>query len=339
MIWGPPGVGKSSIVRDIAKRKGIGFIDIRLAQREPIDIRGLPVPKEDGVHWVISSEWPRDPESKGIILFDELTAADRTLQVAAYEMILDRRLGDLYTVPKGWYIIGAGNRTSDRAASVTLSSALANRFMHVELEANVKDWNNWALKNNIYLDIIGFIASNPDYLFNMDENPGRGFPTPRSWERVSTMLKLAERNGYNEIVDVAIEGLVGVSAKEAFNGYIEKIKNKYNVLELMRNFNGSEQLPKESSELYTIIRTMVYYLWRPENKAEQEKLLDGFFKISLSVHSSFAILAMYMAIQGRGEDDSDFYSKKILEHKLYPDWLEKHGVPLKNLKEKLKADE
>ena len=80
----------------------MGFIDVRLAQREPVDIRGLPVPKENGVEWIVAAEWPRDPQSKGIILFDELTAADRSLQVAAYEFILDRRLGHLYRVPDGW---------------------------------------------------------------------------------------------------------------------------------------------------------------------------------------------------------------------------------------------
>ena len=84
MVWGAPGLGKSSIVRKAAEDRGIGFIDVRLAQREPVDIRGLPVPGPDGVKWLVASEWPRDPASRGIILFDEITAADRSLQVAAY---------------------------------------------------------------------------------------------------------------------------------------------------------------------------------------------------------------------------------------------------------------
>ncbi|MBO4630993.1 MAG: AAA family ATPase, partial [Lentisphaeria bacterium] len=127
MVWGAPGLGKSTIIRELAKEYGVDFIDVRLAQREPVDIRGLPVPTEKGVEWRVSAEWPRDPNSKGIILFDELTAADRSLQVAAYEFILDRRLGDLYKVPDGWYICAAGNRTEDRAVATTMSSALANR--------------------------------------------------------------------------------------------------------------------------------------------------------------------------------------------------------------------
>jgi len=143
MVWGGPGLGKSTILRNIAEEKGIGFIDIRLAQREPVDIRGLPVPNEDSVSWLISADWPRDPKSRGILLFDELTTADRSMQVAAYEIILDRRLGDLYHLPDGWYIIAAGNREEDMAVSMTMSSALANRFMHVELCESPPEWVRW----------------------------------------------------------------------------------------------------------------------------------------------------------------------------------------------------
>ena len=157
----PDGLGRSgirqiSIIRELAREYQVGFLDIRLAQREPVDIRGLPVPDKDGVKWLVSSEWPRDPDSRGIILFDELTAADRSLQVAAYELILDRRLGDLYSVPEGWYICAAGNRTEDRAVSTTMSSALANRFLHVELESDVDCWSKWAISHDVHPATIGF---------------------------------------------------------------------------------------------------------------------------------------------------------------------------------------
>ena len=331
MIWGPPGVGKSTIIRDIASDLGIGYIDVRLAQREPIDIRGLPVPKEDGIHWYISAEWPRDKDSKGIIIFDELTAADRTLQVAAYEFILDRRLGDLYTVPDGWYIVGAGNRASDRAVATTMSSALANRFLHVELEPDVESWIKWAIRNDIHPYVTGFIRFRPDCFFNMEGNLERGWPSPRSWERVSTMLHLMENNGNatRRMMDASIEGLVGSGAGIEFNAYREWSDKISNVFEMMTKPDSEITIPERADQKYAICSAMIYHLWRGKDEQQQKALLDGFFRISLKLSSDFAAMAMIDAMYGLDPSRSDEYSKYLLEHPLYPEWQKKHGKVLK----------
>lgn len=334
MIWGPPGIGKSSVIRDIAQDLGIGFIDVRLAQREPIDIRGLPVPKEDGVHWYISAEWPRDKESRGIIIFDELTAADRTLQVAAYEFILDRRLGDLYTVPDGWYIVGAGNRVSDRAVATTMSSALANRFLHVEIEPDAESWVKWALRHNVHPAVIGFVRFRPDVFFNMEGNLERGWPSARSWERVSTMLHLTEKEGKkSRVLDIAIEGLVGAEAGVEFNAFREWGNELQNALNLMLNAKGSFDVPTRADQKYALCAGMVYHLWRGKNSEEQKKLLDGFFRITMQLSSDFAAMAMQDAMFGREVEKSDEYAKLLIEHPLYKKWMDKHGPALrKNMK-------
>ena len=211
MLWGAPGVGKSSVLRELCQQLGIGFVDVRLAQREPVDLRGLPVPEDDQVRWLLSSEWPRDKNSRGIILFDELTAADRTLQVAAYEFILDRRLGDLYQVPDGWLICAAGNRSEDRAVAMTLSSALANRFCHLELKPDLEQWIGWARSCALHHDVISFLRFRPQYFFNMDGNLERGWPSPRSWERVATLLTHGQNlSGASQ--GLMIQGLVGQGA-------------------------------------------------------------------------------------------------------------------------------
>ena len=227
MVWGAPGVGKSTAVRELTQELGIGFIDVRLAQREPVDMRGLPVPdeKENSVKWLVSGEWPRDPASRGIIMFDELTAADKTLQVAAYEFILDRRLGALYNVPDGWYIMAAGNRIEDRAVSCAMSSALANRFLHVEVAAEANSFLEWAKENNLHPAVTGFIKFRPELLFSQEnEDLQRGWPSPRSWERVSTMLKIAEKNQRKSSLKYTIPGLIGQGAASEFMAFY---KNMY----------------------------------------------------------------------------------------------------------------
>ena len=320
MLWGAPGVGKSTLIRNLAQEYGVGFIDVRLAQREPVDIRGLPVPTDNGVEWKVSAEWPRDPKSKGIILFDELTAADRSLQVAAYEFILDRRLGDLYEVPDGWYICAAGNRTEDRAVSTTMSSALANRFLHVELESNADNWLEWAVSNEIHPSVSGFIRFRPGMLFNQEnENLERGWPTPRSWERVSTMLKILSDD--EKLVRNTVYGLVGNRAGVEFMAF-HKTAQRLNVKEMMLDPACEITIPPKADLRYALCAGVAYYVWRGNTEKEAQALLDGFFRISLELSSDFAALLMMDVLKG-GEHCKG--ATKLYSHPKFKEWEKKHG--------------
>ena len=321
MLWGAPGVGKSAVVRNLAQEYGVGFIDVRLAQREPVDIRGLPVPTDNGVEWRVSAEWPRDPESKGIILFDELTAADRSLQVAAYEFILDRRLGELYKVPDNWYICAAGNRITDRAVAATMSSALANRFMHIELECDVDNWLYWAGKNEIHPAVTGFIRFRPQMLFNQtDENLERGWPTPRSWERVSSVMKILPDD--TDLIRNAVYGLVGNRAGIEFISFCKTIQN-FNVREMMLDPAIEVIIPERADVRYLLCSSVAYFVWRGKTEAESAALLDGFYRISLALSSDFAALLMMDAING-GKHCSG--AKKLYSHPRFQEWQKKHGT-------------
>lgn len=331
MVWGGPGVGKSTILQNVAKETGIGFIDIRLAQREPVDIRGLPVPREDSVSWLISSDWPRDKDSRGILLFDELTAADRSLQVAAYEIILDRRLGDLYHLPDGWYIVAAGNREEDMAVSMTMSSALANRFMHVELQESPPEWVKWGLQNGIHPTVIGFIRFRPDLLFHQEnENLERGWPSPRSWDRVSTLLHRFKDTERPNLLDKLIYGLVGNQAGMEFMAFKEIATQFEDTYELMTNPNKKISIPARPDQRYAFCAAVAYHLWRGTNDAEEQKLLDGFYRITLALPSDFATMLMMDALTGnRKTNDPSMFANKLYNHKDYTAWADKHGKAMR----------
>ena len=329
MIWGAPGIGKSSIIRQIAKEYGIGFIDIRLAQREPVDIRGLPVPDRDSVKWLISADWPRDPASKGIILFDELTAADRSLQVAAYELILDRRLGNLYQVPDGWYICAAGNRVEDSAVAMTMSSALANRFLHVELREDAELWAQWGLRHNIHPAVLGFIRFRPDLLFHQEnENLERGWPTPRSWERVSSMLHSFGKTD-SVLLDKIIYGLVGNQAGVEFCAFRQISEEFDNVCELMLNPAKKIHIPEKADQRYAFCAAVVYYLWRGKDPETEAQLLNGFYRIALKLPGDFATLMMIDAMTGNTEKPDSIFADKLFQHPKYKDWAEMHGKAMR----------
>ena len=329
MVWGAPGLGKSSIIRGIADEMGIQFIDVRLAQREPVDVRGLPVPDRENkkVDWMVSGEWPR--EGRGILLFDELTAADRSLQVAAYELILDRRLGDLYRVPDGWYICAAGNRVEDAAVSTTMSSALANRFMHVELAEDVESWAHWATLHNIHPSVTGFLRFRPECLFRQsDENLERGWPTPRAWERVSIMMGIVPAED-EELLRKLVYGLVGNRAGMEFIEFHKLNANFDDARRMMLEPSEPVVIPQKVDRKYAMCAAMAYYVWRGKDQAEADALLDGFFRIGKKLTSDFACMVMADAMGGCGQLDNAEAAKRLFYHKDYKEWAEIHGRAMK----------
>ncbi len=318
MLWGAPGVGKSTLIRELCEAQGIGFIDIRLAQREPIDLRGLPVPKDDHVDWLLAGEWPRDPNSKGVILFDELSAADRTLQAAAYEIILDRRLGDLYQLPPGWLVIGAGNRLTDRAVAYSFSSALANRFCHLELQPDVQQWCGWAQQQGYPSSVVGFLKFAPQHFFNMEGNTERGWPSPRSWERVAKLLKQREQLQLSDKqLRIMISGLIGEGAAVPFFGFLEVQAELPDVHAMLA---GSIQvsIPERTDALYAFCAAVAFHVRR------NMKLLDTFFEIGSKLSSDFATLLMLDVLRNdKGLDEKR--AEQVFSHSRYEQWTAQHG--------------
>ncbi|RUO62206.1 ATP-binding protein [Pseudidiomarina insulisalsae] len=341
MLWGAPGVGKSTVIRELCQKLGIEFIDIRLAQREPVDLRGLPVPKENHVEWLLASEWPRDPDSRGIILFDELSAADRTLQAAAYEIILDRRLGDLYTLPKGWLVMGAGNRIGDRAIAHSFSSALANRFCHLTLEPDIEQWCVWARQKGIDPLIIGFLKFAPEHFFNLTDTTETdyGWPSPRSWERAALMYSQAQRMDLNKQQQrIVINGLIGPGAAAAFFAYCESTEDLPDVPAMLRG-EVPVEVPTSNDTLYAFCTSVSFHLWLA-NKRNYQKRLDILFKITRQLNSDFATMLMLDVMRddsysGDGERLHEQRAALIFGHPDYGAWIEQHGMEFGSVLETL----
>lgn len=196
-LWGPPGVGKSAIVREVAEEEGVGFIDLRLVQLDQVDLRGLPYLLDDKVneglremHFAAPGGLPR--EGRGILFLDEFPQATSLVQNAASELVLDRRCGE-YRLPDGWIVVAAGNRRQDRAATQELPSHLKNRFTHLEIDAKFSDWEVWAQTPNatkcgpIEPRLLAFLQGNQSRLNNF--NPDMvASPTSRTWEFVSRIM-------------------------------------------------------------------------------------------------------------------------------------------------------
>lgn len=335
LIHGAPGVGKSQIVRQVAEELGIGFIDVRLAEMDAVDIRGLPSVdnKNHSMTWNPPDFWPRDEKSKGILFLDEVVSCDRSIQVAAYELILDRKLGDIYKVPDGWYICGAGNRTEDRAVAMSMSSALANRFMHVELTEDAEDWARWAINEGINPSVVGFIRYRPEMLHHMDgENLEYGWPSPRSWEKVSHMVDIMEKtNAKKTIVKKIVYGLVGPGAGAEFMEFYKNREVYENLLDMMTDPKKEVVIPDKADQQYAMVAAMVYHLWKGKDEEDETKRVAGFFRIATKLPSNFATMALVdaMSFDGAHKKINKDYTKILLAHPGYREWAKIHGKAMK----------
>ncbi len=255
MIWGPPGVGKSQMVAQVAERNRVPIVDIRLSQMEPSDLRGIPFKNGDKVDWAIPSMLPdvKLHGESGILLIDEITSAPPSVSAAAYQLILDRRLGD-YRIPSHWAIVAAGNRQGDRGVTYTMPAPLANRFSHYEFDVNLDDWAGWAYQNKIDERVIGFLRFRPDLLFdfNPEHNPV-AFPSPRSWEFAHRALyKFASQP---ELLSGSLEACVGKAAGVELFAFMQSLENLPDIDAIMRG--ESFECPDEIDLQYAIATALV----------------------------------------------------------------------------------
>jgi hypothetical protein len=260
MLWGPPGVGKSQIVAQIAARHDAPLIDLRLAQMEPTDLRGIPFREGRHVVWSVPAALP-DAErhgSRGILFLDEITSAVPTVTAAAYQLILDRRLGD-YRVPDGWAIFAAGNRQGDRGVTYQMPAPLANRFAHYEIEPDLDDWVAWAHAHEVDDRLIAFLRFRPDLLFQFD--PARyaaAFASPRTWEYAGRAL--AKFAGDAVLLGAALNACVGTPAGTALRAFLAHIDAIPDLAAIAAG--DAVQVPRGTELQYAVASALVRHVAR-----------------------------------------------------------------------------
>lgn len=255
MLWGPPGVGKSQMVAQVAARHGAPMIDIRLSQMEPSDLRGIPFRVGNQVEWAVPAILPdttRHGET-GILFLDEITSAPPAVSAAAYQLILDRRLGE-YQVPDHWAIFAAGNRQGDRGVTYAMPAPLANRFSHFEVETHLDDWVAWAYTHGIDERVIAFLRFRPELLFDFDpaHNP-IAFPSPRSWEFAHRGLQ--KFGDDPDLLQGTLQGCVGPAAGIELTAFINSLDRMPDLDAILR---GEEvTIPKEIDLQYAVAAALV----------------------------------------------------------------------------------
>jgi hypothetical protein len=278
-LWGPPGIGKSDIVKQIGQDAGREVIDVRLALWEPTDIKGIPYydASKGTMVWAPPGELPMDPESKAIIFLDELNSAPPAVQAAAYQLILNRKVGT-YHLPKGVDIVAAGNREGDRGVTYRMPAPLANRFIHLEAKVDFDDFQEWAVMNAVHPEVVGYVGFAKQDLYDFDpKSPSKAFATPRSWVFVSDLLK--DDDCDIDTLHNLIAGAVGDGLAVKFMAH-RKIAGRLPKAEDILSGKVKDLTIKEVSAMYSLTVSLCYELKDQAEKKSKtfDSQADNFFR-------------------------------------------------------------
>jgi ATPase family associated with various cellular activities (AAA) len=285
-IWGPPGIGKSDAVHQIgAEMQNTHVIDVRLSLWEPTDIKGIPYfnSVDNTMSWAPPVELPKpdfaDKFDNIILFLDEMNSAPPSVQAAAYQLILNRRVGT-YKLPDNVIVCAAGNREADKGVTYRMPAPLANRFVHLELRVDFDDWFQWAIDNNIHKDVVGYISFAKQDLYDFDpKTASRSFATPRSWSFVSELLE----DDINEsVLADLVSGAVGEGTGVKFMAHRKIASRMPNPSEILAG-KIKDLKVKEISAMYSLTVSMCYELKDAADKKTKgwDEMADNFFRFMM----------------------------------------------------------
>ena len=272
-LWGPPGIGKSDIVQQVNDTfANSHLIDIRLSLWEPTDIKGIPYFDSNSgtMVWGAPSELPSEEfaaQFDHITLFlDEMNSAAPSVQAAAYQLILNRRVGT-YKLPDNVSVVAAGNREADKGVTYRMPAPLANRFIHLELAVDFNDWFNWAVANNEHTDVVGYLTFAKKDLYDFDpRSSSRSFATPRSWSFVSELLE--DELDENTTTDL-VAGAVGEGLAVKFMAHRKVASSMPNPSDILAG-KVKELKTREISAMYSLTVSLCYELKEASDKNDKK---------------------------------------------------------------------
>ncbi len=257
MLWGPRGVGKSSVVRQVALHFDVPLVDLRLTTIEPVDLRGA-IYADDVLArtvWFPPEFLPTPDQPAGILFLDELTAADQRLQISAYSLILDRRVGN-YRLPDGWLVIAAGNASFHGAVCHDMGTAMADRMFHFNVQTVIDAFLDHALAQGFAPEVMAYLKVRPDKLDDTQAQLAGDHligASPRGWEDISNVLKSGLSDAAQRLF---VQGRIGAANAAEFFGVLREIQAAVDVLKLLAARPGPDTtalLPRSLDGLYGLL--------------------------------------------------------------------------------------
>jgi len=306
-LWGPPGIGKSEVVSEITEELGGFMIDLRMAQMEPTDIRGIPFFNKDigKMDWAPPVDLPDEDLASQypiVVLFlDEMNSAAPAVQAAGYQLILNRRVGK-YKLPDNVVIVAAGNRDSDKGVTYRMPMPLANRFLHIEMRPDFASWQNWAVNKGIHKDVVGYLSFAKQDLYDFDsKSSSRAFATPRTWCFVSDLLNDEEDTDSDTLFNL-VAGSVGEGLAVKFMAHRKVAGQMPEPSDILAG-KVKELRVKEVSAMYSLTISLCYELKdaldnKRVNTKQFHEMADNFFSyIMANFETELVVMGAKVALK------------------------------------------
>jgi hypothetical protein len=305
-LHGKPGVSKSSQAKAVAARKGYKFIDIRLAQMSAMDVRGLPVinHSEKSTEWFRPDFFPTEEsvarfKKEGytgcVMFFDELSSAPGAIQAAAYQIILDRATGQ-YSIPEDpefpIVMAAAGNNLKDGAVVLNMSSALKNRMSHYQVNVDLDGFVTYGLETGMDSRVLAYLKFTPDALHVMPQNGEYAFPSNRTWEFTSNLIKGRK---LDSTLKTIIAGTIGVGVAESFAAHMKIADQLPDIDEVLEHGPVTNIDPKDNSLVWTYVMGLTGRMITKGNNVD-DKHITNFVKAIGNLSKSGRTEFMYLAL-------------------------------------------
>jgi AAA domain (dynein-related subfamily) len=249
-LQGPPGIGKTAIVGQAAQCVSKTLMTFALPTCESVDLRGLPTIESGVTRW--ASPLPRT--GQGVLLLDEVASAAPDVQVAAHHIVHAEPGSDM-SLPLGWHLVLTGNRAVDKTLFRAVSGPLRNRMTIINAEPEIKQWADWAIDNAISPIVVAFLRWRPELLMAKTIPGEGGFPSPRSWEAVSTILALQMPESVEREL---IIGSIGEGASTEFEAYLRTARELPTLEAIMRSQTAAN-VPTSPAQLYALATSLAHY--------------------------------------------------------------------------------
>jgi hypothetical protein len=262
LIAGSPGVGKTDIITQVCEKLKVKLIISHPVVCDPTDYKGFPIAyfnKETDrteAHFLPFGDMQSliDTDRLTVYFFDDFGQAPASVQAAAMQLILGRRING-FKVSDHVVFIAATNRRQDKAAVSSILEPVKSRFTILNLTSDLESWVQWANTHNIHPNLVSFIRFRPSFLSNFVPTLDiTNSPNPRT---IATCSRHMWRNYTKNLQYAAIAGSAGEDFANELKSYINIIASLPDVDTMLANPN-SVAIPTELSQLYAICGALVY---------------------------------------------------------------------------------